>query len=527
MSITNEERKYLLLRMKWVLDDNRYDYSESALNKIIDVWAQNKGALIEAFKRHPNYIEGKFMIAFDSDYDRDIDRAQSIMFSRWLLGVYPEIKEYIPVEITELIQRINKTHRDICNIADEEYNVYKFPRTTDDFLNNLNYYAQRTLDEEIAKELDAEMPNAHIHANEKTSRAVNKICTYLGYSKHPDYNKEFAKYADSLSPLKIKRHTVLSLNPLDYLLMSKGNSWTSCHSIIDRGCYSSGTISYMLDGTSMVLYTVDSSYNGNDYYDQPKINRQMFHWAEEKLVQGRLYPQSNDSGSKDAYDAYRAIVQKIISEIYDFPNRWKVTHGANAARQYIYSEGTHYTDYCYYDNCTLSRVRDSENENCFTVGHEPICIDCGEYHDCEESINCCTGRGYICADCGEWISEDDIYWVNDNPYCSNCVTWCESCNEYELNNNVTYIEREDRYVCLYCLENYYTCCDECGEYVKKDCITYIEGEDIYVCDDCLSDCFERCSECGNYFRSTEIIINDDGNPYCSDCYESIKEDEVV
>ena len=76
MSITNEERKYLLSRMEWVLDDNRYDYSESALNKIIDVWAQNKGALIEAFKRHPNYIEGKFMIAFDSDYDRDIDYAK-------------------------------------------------------------------------------------------------------------------------------------------------------------------------------------------------------------------------------------------------------------------------------------------------------------------------------------------------------------------------------------------------------------------------------------------------------------------
>lgn len=224
MSITNEERKYLLSRMEWVLDDNRYDYSESALNKIIDVWAQNKGALIEAFKCHPNYIEGRFMIAFDQDYDREISKEQSRNFSNWLLKIYDEIKEYIPTEIKEFTQVINKNYRDMWNITDEEYNHFILPRETNNFLHNLGCYAQRILNEGIAKELDSEIPNAHVHANEKTSRAVNKICTYLGYSKHPDYNKEFAKYADSLSPLKIKRHTVLSLNPLDYLLMSKGNS---------------------------------------------------------------------------------------------------------------------------------------------------------------------------------------------------------------------------------------------------------------------------------------------------------------
>ena len=56
------------------------------------------------------------------------------------------------------------------------------------------------------------------------------------------YDK-FAKYADSINPIKVKRHTVLSVHPIDYYTMSFGNSWTSCHCSASRctGRDSSGT----------------------------------------------------------------------------------------------------------------------------------------------------------------------------------------------------------------------------------------------------------------------------------------------
>ena len=164
------------------------------------------------------------------------------------------------------------------------------------------------------------------------------------------------------------------MNPLDYLTMSFGNSWASCHTIDKtnkrrmpnsyEGMYSSGTVSYMLDKPSMVFYTVDAAYEGKDFWHEPKINRQMFHWAEDKLVQGRLYPQDND-GNGGAYTPYREIVQKIMSEIFEFPNLWTVSKGTDAASKYVVSEGTHYRDYESYSNCTLSRPKGSENEEYF------------------------------------------------------------------------------------------------------------------------------------------------------------------
>ena len=84
MVITEMERKYLLDKMMDLLDEYDYRYETSALDTIIDTWAENKGVLIDAFKKHPNYIEGKFMIAFDSDFDREINIKASVNFSLYL-----------------------------------------------------------------------------------------------------------------------------------------------------------------------------------------------------------------------------------------------------------------------------------------------------------------------------------------------------------------------------------------------------------------------------------------------------------
>lgn len=516
--VTYEEKRDLAREIESLFSYNDYGYSRSAIDKILNKWIVSNPHFITAFKSHPDYVPGKFMIVKSADFDRKIDKQESYNFSAWLKAeVMVKGKETLPSEIIEMINAEEESMR-TCGW---EVDV-SLPNGLMNFLGYLADYAERTVSEDTASRLNAIAPNAHIHAGEKTSRAVNKLCTYLGYNKHPDYNKEFAKYADSLSPLKITRHTVLSINPLDYLLMSNGNSWSSCHSIINKGCYSSGTISYMLDGTSMVFYTVDSSYEGNDFWDEPKINRQMFHFGEEKLVQGRLYPQSNDCGSRELYDANRAIVQQIVSELFNFPNRWKLSRGTQAIENYVYTEGTHYADYEHFEQCTLSRVRDSENVNHITIGHDPICIECGGYHDTTENINCCHGNGYYCTHCGEWVDDDDTYWSHGDPYCGDCVTWCECCDEYECNDDVYYITSENRYVCEYCFNNYYVECLECGEYHHEDDVYYIESENGYVCNNCFHEEYTTCYECGEYVRNDDVIEHN-GNTYCEECFHKIAE----
>ena len=506
--LTTSERNYLLNSMQELLVEYDYEYSTSALEDIIDEWARQKEGLIEAFKTHPNYLEGKFMIAFDADYERKIEYGPSYDFKNWVLGTaLPELDGKFPAEVQEKVLAANY-----------------LPQHMWDFFYYIANYAERCISESTASYINNTFPTVHAHVGQKTSRVVNKICTYLGINKVDGYNREFAKYADSLSPMVIKRHTILSLNPLDYLTMSFGNSWASCHTIDKAnkrgmpndysGCYSSGTVSYMLDPSSMVLYTVDASYDGNEYWTQPKINRQMFHYGEEKLVQARLYPQDND-GCADIYAPYRNIVQQIISEIFNIPNLWTLSKGTDAASRFINSYGTHYRDYHFYNNCTLSRVKGSENNNSFDVGARPICIECGHRHGKADIINCCHGQ-YICCDCGARVDEDDVVWINGDPYCRDCCYWCDRCEEWHRVES-TWIPSEDRYVCEDCLRCWYVQCARCGEYEYQDDVYYIDCEERYVCSSCCSDHYSYCDDCGEYFPS------EDTNYYehltlCDNCY---------
>lgn len=510
--ITSEERSNIFAEMKYLLDEYDYDYSYDALNAIIDEWAIQKEPLIELFKKHPNYIEGKFMIAFDQDYEREIDVTVLNKFRNWLFNKLPAMQEAIS----------NKLGMGLAYYMGLPYNIY-----TVLCMETVN---TRTISEGIAEKINEDIPAIHAHAGQKTTRVINKICKYLGYDQLPEYNREFAKYADALSPIVIKRHTILSINPIDYLTMSFGNSWASCHTIDKEnrrnmpnayeGQYSSGTISYMLDPSSMVLYTVDASYEGNEYYNQPKINRQMFHWGEDKLVQSRLYPQSNDSND-EAYAPYRNLVQEIMSVILDVPNLWSLSRGYTEANKYIHTKGTHYADYAYYDNCTLSKLKGSENTNCFTVGAKPICIECGCRHDKFENINHCAAE-ITCDNCGESIHADDVYWVDGYAYCGDCVSYCPRCDTYHRGGEY-YIASENRNVCEDCAHEHYIYCSYCGYYEAVDYSTYITSEDRYVCDECLNDHYIQCDKCGEWFRDSDIYGMGD-NYYCECCRDEILEE---
>lgn len=507
--ITDEERNALLENMKDLLDEYDYQYTEEALNKIINTWATNKADLITAFKKHPNYLEGKFMIVFSHNFDRNVDVREIVNFKDWLinLGITMAVREFMPEDMrNHVIDYGRKLPSEIFRF------VFDLPTNTAQYI-----------DDEIVAKLDEICPSIHAHKGQKMSRVVNKLLSYIGYDKLPDYNRMFAKYADALNPLQITRHTVLSVNPLDYLTMSFGNSWASCHTIDKEnkrgmpnsyeGIYSSGTVSYMLDSPSMVFYTVDASYNGNNFWNEPKINRQMFHWGEDKLIQGRLYPQDND-GNNSAYTPYREIVQSIMSELFGFTNLWTVSKGTGASAKYVFSEGTHYKDYECYNNCTLSRPKGSENENDITIGHDPICINCGEEHDTQDNISCCAKKVF-CAHCGSEIDDGDIRWIDDEPYCCDCSFWCEQCEEYHVGEGTSV--RGFGIVCDSCLDDF-RYCEECGEYVTEYRATYVESEGAYFCDDCIEDNFVPCEQCGELhrYRNMREVAR---RMLCPDCAE--------
>lgn len=517
--ISLAEHDALLEDMGNLLSKYNYTYTKYGLERIIDEWCEQKGAIIKLLKKHPNYLEGKFMVTFNQSYTREVDENAIHNFFDWLVD-HPVMG--MVDDLPERIQNWRKNDHCTC-----------LPRSIFSLLvNTFAYHTDRTINADLASQLKELIPEIHPHTGQKTSRVVNKLCEFLGYSKHSYYNRRFSIYADALNPLTITRHTILSVNPLDYLTMSFGNSWTSCHTIDKlnlrdaaggyNGMHASGTMSYMLDGTSMVFYTVDGSYNGDDYWNQDKITRQMFHFGEDKLIQSRLYPQDNDSASNDLYTQYRNVVQEIMATLLDMPNLWVLKTGAIEASRCINSYGTHYRDYHHVNRCTVSIIKGSENTNRIDVGANPICIECGDEHDCDNTINCCRGV-LTCSRCGCSLDdedEDDIIYIDGEPYCSDCVFYCDDCHSYHLETERNYVYNGS--VCDSCFQDY-KWCDSCEHYHHKDDVNWVATENIYVCDDCLHQYYVKCTCCDDYL-DPENAVYIDGKPYCDSCANE-KEDE--
>ena len=139
-------------------------------------------------------------------------------------------------------------------------------------------------------------------------------------------------------------------------------------------------------------------------------------------------------------------------------------------------------------------------------------------------LNSCCRASYCCASCGYGIDEDDAYYVNGRYYCEECVSYCESCEEYFVGEEF-WIESEQRYVCQHCIDNWYRWCDDCEEYHAEDEVTYIEEYDKYVCGHCIKKHYIKCENCGEYALKTETIetTGDDGKDhyYCYACTDAI------
>lgn len=507
-------KEAIVKEMENVLNDRRYICSESSLTKIVERSVSHKSNLIDLLSKHPLWNQEKLMIQFDTDMGREIDMNVFYDFVNWL--------------------RKN---------VNGDYSCRRTKQTREYYICDFIYHIREQFFDESMKssikEVNKLNENFKLRTNMKASKAIGKICREEGWDKLDGFNQKYAALCDALNPLKVKRHTVISVNPIDFLLMSNGNSWQSCHDIGkagDSGCYSSGTISYMLDSHSFLFYTVDASYDGNSIELEPKIQRQVFGYNDEVLAQLRLYPQSNDSGAERVYDDIRAIVQKVISDCLGKPNLWikskndtedVISHGYGATCYPDWEDGNPGAEHC-----SISTLKERENGKDgreIIFGAQPICIYCGCTHCDEESISCCDGyeeeENYeYCHTCGSRVYEDDQYWCDDYCYCEDCVTYCEECNEYVPNGEINEIDGVN--VCDYCIDhsgNYLTCYN-CGSIHYYEDMTETE-EGHYYCEDCADNETFECEKCGNTFECDNGTFDEQtGYTYCDSCYDELIEE---
>lgn len=283
---------------------------------------------------------------------------------------------------------------------------------------------------------------------QKVSKLIAKFCIEIGLDKVKDeqdvsftdqngevhnkvkdmgYNYYFySVFADAINPTKKKMIVCFSLNPIDWLTMSFGNSWASCHTIdVDQlrkeqgdgthnyhGMYSSGTMSYMLDSSSIIMYYVnpeskDELENGIAHPElRDKFKRCVFCIGENKIIQSRVYPdgRNKDEGTDEDGIAtqlatdMRTQFEEMISRCMNVPNNWVYKAGTGTASEMTDSRGTHYRDYLNYSDCGTVYLKIGErlvkNTNEIKIGHDPICPCCGKEHHYQENIQCedCISR---------------------------------------------------------------------------------------------------------------------------------------
>ena len=384
---TEAYANYVLEQSNVLLDKCRiYGEAEDrkGLMKNIMASIEAKSSLMEIFKNSP-YHNGKGQLILPMEIERPVDKNIIYDFSEYIRDIarhylMPEASIYGYTyksacekheKIRRYIDAVNYMNLESDDVVIEgvHYSYYK------DLYNELSniihdfkakyYYIHGYYTEKVNKEkydkvlklanaisncvghllenendiakLSEAFPHSQCRKGIKISRCVQKCLKEIGLydivmeHEKQSFNRKYAAWTEAVAPMKIKKWSILSINFVDFLSMSHGDTWTSCLNTDKKryftgGMWSDGfnskrTLDYALDSTTMVFYTVSESYEGDCFELQPKQTRQLFHFGEGKLVQARLYPQSNVS-RRVIYDQYRANVEHLLANALDEANLW-------------------------------------------------------------------------------------------------------------------------------------------------------------------------------------------------------------
>ncbi len=400
----------------------------------LNTWQQKKAPLVQLLRRHPDWVEAEKAIVLRFSEGRGIepDVVDEIAFVMLFLA-----------EATVPANRLD-AFRDAFNAVVGEYAT--------------------TLSEETL-EVVRSRGGIKCATGQKASRIIGSLCRKFGVERHERYNAVFAQIADALNPIQIQRTAILSVHPCDFLEMSnRDNTWSSCHGL-SSGSYQMGTLSYMTDDVSMVLYTVDNNVTDH-FYRVPRRSRQMYFFKDNLLFQSRMYPRD----ANDLMDQYRCLVQKVISTCLGVPNLWILKKERSEINTHIESTNgsQQYPDYNYYGN--FSVLKGTQFTGTLRIGAPPTCVACGQRITKRSSnLKCDCENTVVCKDCGETVSAQNAYYEDGAFRCKKCLHICTVCGRSSHDEMFPAYDARGHLIqaCRECYEASLTACGRCS--VQRVC----------------------------------------------------------
>ena len=404
--------------MRGLLTKCQHRNSEHGVCVMLNEYFTNKRELIDTLATSPNY-RGDMRIMIDIELERNLNTHEIFRFcSNFISNMRLDdffltkkdehgktIDDYgmINLRLFNAKDLFKKEINDVfathaANVAKFDHNGYlrasteKYSDIRDVIRDGFGRNPYSTIDSNTIYRASKMAQSVKLSEGMKTSRAFNKVCSEYGIDKawpahevdrngnmrtvYP-YDKLFATYSDMVTSGKRKLKFFISVNPLDYLTMSFGVNWKSCHSIrTPHGGWCGGCVSYMLDSSSIIIY-VHSDVP--ETIEEGKVYREMFHYKNGALLQSRVYPQEND-GQLNLYNEFWKIFAAEFSPLIGVDaNNW--------VRKEYYdpftkSTGVHYKDY---NNSRFffryTSEIDKADSTIIPIGHKRICPHCGVIDD--------------------------------------------------------------------------------------------------------------------------------------------------
>lgn len=386
------ERMDIVNNMCSILDDASYEYNKGVIVDIVNEFFANKAELLSILRKHPNWDEKN-------------------------LCIKGEVEETRVKDGNDFLKACKEFYHN-CR----ENGMYLTDKQLDIMWDGVQCTPPQQFVTEMIKER-YEAVGVHMTVGAKYSRELNKIFVDMGLDKYPNYNHDFAVIADTVNPLKNTQVAILSVNPCDFLKMSYGEGWDSCHHVGHHGCYHAGTQSYIMDSSSMIFYTLSNQYVGEPW-ENNKLTRQIYCYQNGLLLQSRNYP-NYKLPQRDA--TYTYFVSQTIADCIGIKNEYrKVDHSHICTAE----NSLHYPDYNYEQYNTNLYAFDSiwDGED-ITIGHISWCLQCGD--------ELCNAGNMICDDCD---NEED--WSTQEAFFIDDIT-----NDYfyvsEVDNYAGYDEEHD------------------------------------------------------------------------------------
>lgn len=97
------------------------------------------------------------------------------------------------------------------------------------------------------------------------------------------------------------------------------------------------------------------------------------------------------------------------------------------------------------------------------------------------------------------VEIDDVNVILCKDCRSKIILKCDCCNKIFLANEEEHVITSNGEVfCEICKYEELSYCERCNEYVYNDEVTYVRGANEYWCSDCIDAYAHKCECCGNY-----------------------------